>query len=366
MVELWTSEQAAAHWGVTPGRARSILADRAIPRISGYPVEEVCAVHRRQGARTDLIPPTAAGSLSEIAEAIAANPGDDTRRWRLFFEFLRGADEAGPAALRLVADEPPLTNDARFDALLGAAAEHISARQGRPGPLWTITLDRFLTRPWWPTQLPSARTGAMLWTPAAFRRRGIFLDRHDLAHDGFEVAVAEPLFDAGDVRRAFAGLALKLEARGIIGHVHVFGGAAMLLAYDPSREATRDIDALFTPDGPMVTAIRDIANENGWPSTWLNNRAAGYVARKPGEGERVYDHPFLQVMVTPVDHLLAMKVLAARALRDGPDLRVLLGHLAITTPAEVWPIVERFFPDTTIPNRARALVEDLLAERRER
>jgi hypothetical protein len=61
----------------------------------------------------------------------------------------------------------------------------------------------------------------------------------------------EPLFDLTDIRRAFEALAAKLERRRIIGHVHVYGGAAMILAYDPNRTATRDI-AQFSPDGPMI------------------------------------------------------------------------------------------------------------------
>jgi hypothetical protein len=36
--------------------------------------------------------------------------------------------------------------------------------------------------------------------------------------------------------------------------------------------------------------------------------------------------------------LLAMKTLAARAVRDADDLRFLLDHLDITTTAEVWAI----------------------------
>lgn len=358
-MELWTAEDAARHWGVTPSRARGILADRRIGRISGFPADDVRAVRRRQGARTDLAFPARAASLAEIATAIAGR-SDDATRWRLFFEFLRGADESGPAALPLTSHEPPLTGDARFDALLAAAAEHIAARYQRPGPLWTLTVDRFLPRPWWTSPLRSARTEAVLWTPPSFRRRGIYLDRHDLIQDGADDTMPEPLFDAADVRRGFTELAEKLRRRNIVGQVHVFGGAAMLLAYNPERAATRDIDALFTPDGPMVTAIREIAVEHGWPSTWLNNQAAVYVSRTPGEGQRVFDHPHLQVMVTPPDHLLAMKVLAARAVRDSDDMRVLFEHLGITTPNEVWPIVERFFPAIVIPARARGLVEDLL------
>src|SRR5260221_7021831 len=46
--------------------------------------------------------------------------------------------------------------------------------------------------------------------------------------------------------------------------VHVVGGAAMLLAYD-SRVTTRDIDALFSPDAPMLKAILEVADEMGLP-----------------------------------------------------------------------------------------------------
>nr|WP_308010651.1 hypothetical protein [Mycobacterium avium] len=363
-VELWTVDQAAQHWGVTPARARSILSSRHIRRTAGYPVAEIRSVRRRQGARTDLTPPTpatAAANLSTIAQAIAEHPDGDPTRLRLFFEFTRGADEAGTAALSLVNEEPPLTGAPGYDALLAAIAEHITSRYGLPAPLWTATTDRFLYRAWWITTLPSARVQAMLWTPGSFRRRGVFLDRRDLTHDG-ATPMPEPLFDATEIRRALTALADKLERRNIVGQVHVFGGAAMLLAYNPNRSITRDIDALFEPDGPMVDAIREVAAENGWPSTWMNNQASSYVARNRGEGPRVFDHPYLQVVATPADHLLAMKVLAARAVRDADDIRILVQHLGITTKAEIWVIVDRFFPDVPIKQHARGLVEDILSE----
>ncbi|VBA62427.1 hypothetical protein [Mycobacterium attenuatum] len=362
-MELWSTEQAAHHWGVTRARARGILSNRRISRISGYPADAVRAVHRHQGARTDLAAPQTALSIGEAAAAIARG-GDDATRLRVFFEFARGADEAGAAALPLITAEPLLIGEPRFDALLAAIAEHLAARHGLPGPLWTITVERFLHRAWWISPLPSARVQALLWTPASFRRRGIYLDRHDLAHDGVTPMMPEPLFDLTDIRRALSALAAKLERRRVVGQVHVYGGAAMILAYDPARTATRDIDAQFSPDGPMIAAIREVARENRWPTTWLNNQAASYVARHPGEGDRVFDHPYLQVNVTPPEHLLAMKVLAGRAARDAGDLDTLLRHLEITTAEQVWAIVDRFFPGTSIPQRGRGLVEDLLNQRR--
>jgi hypothetical protein len=54
MGELWTVKQAADYWGVSESRARAILADRNIRRVSGYPAEEIRQVELRQGARNDL------------------------------------------------------------------------------------------------------------------------------------------------------------------------------------------------------------------------------------------------------------------------------------------------------------------------
>lgn len=357
-MQLWTVDQAARHWGVTPSRARGILSDRGIHRISGYPADDVRAVRRHQGARTDLAGPTYALTLAEAAQAIS-RATDNRTRLRIFFEFSRGADESGLAALPLISVEPPTTGDERYDALLAAIAEHIATRYGLPGPLWSITAERFLHSPWWVATLASARSQAVLWTPASFRRRGIYLDRHDLTHDGV-AAKPEPLFDHTERHRAFSALAEKLERRGVLGHVHVVGGAAMLLAYDQTRAATRDIDALFSRGGPMIAAIRQVAAEHRWPSTWLNNQAASYVSRTPGQGSLAFDHPYLQVAATPPEHLLAMKVLAARAVRDGEDLYFLLDHLNITSAAEVWAIVERYFPGTEIPQRSKELIKDLL------
>ena len=179
-MELWTADQAAQHWGVTTARARGLLSSRHIHRISGYPADAVRAVRRQQGARTDLTPPQTALTAAQAAEAIASS-FDDTTRLRVFFEFSRGADEAGAAALPLITAEPPLIGDPRFDALLAAAAEHIATRHGLPGPLWTLTVERFLYRAWWISTLPSARVQALLWTSASFRRRGIYLERRGRA-----------------------------------------------------------------------------------------------------------------------------------------------------------------------------------------
>jgi hypothetical protein len=52
--ELWPIEKVADFLGCSQSRARAIMADRGISRISGYPATKVQQVQRRQGARTDL------------------------------------------------------------------------------------------------------------------------------------------------------------------------------------------------------------------------------------------------------------------------------------------------------------------------
>lgn len=173
--------------------------------------------------------------------------------------------------------------------------------------------------------------------------------------------IAPRLLDRELLRQAFDLLAAKLARRGVVGELHVFGGAAMVLAFD-ARVATRDVDALFRPDGPVLEAAREVAEELGLPRSWLNNQASSYVSGRAGRGTPVYDHPHLRVMSTPPEHLLAMKVRAARAVRDTDDLRLLLRALDLHALQEVTEIVERYFPDEPLSDRSRQLLEDLLAE----
>ncbi|WP_194838586.1 hypothetical protein [Nocardia sp. XZ_19_369] len=65
---LWPIEKIAAYWGVTENRARALLADRGINRVSGWPADQVQQVIRRQGTRTDL------GKSSESTPRIALAP----------------------------------------------------------------------------------------------------------------------------------------------------------------------------------------------------------------------------------------------------------------------------------------------------
>lgn len=169
------------------------------------------------------------------------------------------------------------------------------------------------------------------------------------------------LLDRELLERAFGLLADKLHRKGVVGELHVFGGAAMVLAFD-ARAATRDVDALFQPDGPVLDAAREVATELDLPRSWLDDQASSYVSGRVGRGTPVYDDPNLRVMTTPAEHLLAMKVRAAGSVRDADDIRLLLQPLELDTVEQVIELVERYFPDVPISHRSRLLLEDLLAE----
>lgn len=171
----------------------------------------------------------------------------------------------------------------------------------------------------------------------------------------------ERLLDQKTLRRAFEMLAMRLKRRGVVGEIHIFGGAAMVLAFN-SREATRDVDAVFVPDTQVLEAAHEVAVELRLPKSWLNNQASSYVSGVAGRGTPVFDHANLRVMITPIEHLLAMKVRAARAVRDADDIRVLLRELQITKVAQVVKIVNKYFAGEPLMARSLALIEEILGE----
>lgn len=171
----------------------------------------------------------------------------------------------------------------------------------------------------------------------------------------------DPSLDRTAIEDAFRRLGDRLHRRGMTADLYVFGGAAMALAYD-GRRVTRDIDAVFQPHGAVLEESRAVAEELGLPPWWLNEQASAYVA--PGgdpAAPRVFDHPGLRVAAASPQHLLAMKVLAARR-RDTDDIRFLVKHLELTSTEQVLLICADIFPDEEVPDRATLVLEDVFGE----
>jgi methylmalonyl-CoA mutase cobalamin-binding subunit len=164
---------------------------------------------------------------------------------------------------------------------------------------------------------------------------------------------------AEEFRDALRSLGEKVHRRGLIADVYIFGGAAMVMAYN-ARPATRDIDAVFAPDTEVVEAAREVARERGWPASWLNNQASAYVSRMPDRGQQlVLEAPGIRCMAASPEHLLAMKVMAARRIQDAGDIRFLIERMGLRGVQDVIALVGEVFPDQPVSEHAVLLLQDI-------
>jgi transcriptional regulator with XRE-family HTH domain len=121
-----------------------------------------------------------AASLAELAETISADVagGRALDALRLLFGFaddFRGSSRPGQIAL--IAQAPPHTGDARFDAALAGAAEFFASEAGIAAPGWVGDPERFV-EPWWfIASRPAFHAYTLANTPASFARHGVFVAR---------------------------------------------------------------------------------------------------------------------------------------------------------------------------------------------
>lgn len=116
-----------------------------------------------------------------IEEAVAS--GDRETALRHVVQLVDDLGSAPRSALDVaLRQEPALTGDRRFDAILAAACERAAHRAGLPAPGWTAAPSRLLDVWWFPIEdllgrLPEGLAClALAASPAEFSIRGIFLD----------------------------------------------------------------------------------------------------------------------------------------------------------------------------------------------
>jgi transcriptional regulator with XRE-family HTH domain len=121
-----------------------------------------------------------AATLAELSETISQDLADgrENDALRLLFGFaddIRGSSRPGQIAL--IADEPPSTGDARFDAALAGVAEFFAAEGAIAAPAWVNGPRRFV-EPWWfLASRPAFHAYTLANTPASFARHGVFIAR---------------------------------------------------------------------------------------------------------------------------------------------------------------------------------------------
>lgn len=152
------------------GRTPSIATLRRLLYACEHDVEVLARPRVRRGA----------ASLAELAQTIKEDLGKGRERdaLRLLFGFaddFRGSSR--PGRIALLADEPPATGDARFDAALAGVAEFFAREAAIPAPPWIDGPGRFV-KPWWfVASLPALHAYTLAHTPAVFARHGVFMAR---------------------------------------------------------------------------------------------------------------------------------------------------------------------------------------------
>jgi hypothetical protein len=167
----------------------------------------------------------------------------------------------------------------------------------------------------------------------------------------------DELLSAQTLRDAFSLLGQRLQEQNLSADVFVFGGAAMVLGFD-ARPGTRDVDALWKPQGAVLNVAWQVADELGLPKWWLNEQAGSYLPPNAAfEGTALFDAPGIRVVSATAELLLALKVAAARP-GDIDDIRLLARHLGIESADLVIALAERTL-ELTLTDRKRMVIEDL-------
>jgi len=126
--------------------------------------------------------PPAAERLTETLAGVSARVRAGESFSHVVREFLdefslRGDDRSRSEA---IGDRPEPTGDPRYDAYLGALAEHLAVVHDLVRPAWSIEPARFLDRFWFVSEVPGFRAISIAQAPAAFRRRGVFVPERSL------------------------------------------------------------------------------------------------------------------------------------------------------------------------------------------
>lgn len=171
--------------------------------------------------------------------------------------------------------------------------------------------------------------------------------------------------DAATIQALLVDLGDRLGRRGIAADMYVVGGAAIALAYD-TRRVTRDVHAVYVPKAEVYSEAVSVAAAHpdlGLPPGWLNDAVKGFlpsgsdsraVSRQMGSG--------LTLQVASAEHLLALKVSAARVNRDGDDIKLLVGVLGLRSIDAVLDLTVAVLGERRLTAKVALMVTELLQD----
>jgi hypothetical protein len=175
-----------------------------------------------------------------------------------------------------------------------------------------------------------------------------------------------------DLEEALTELGRLLREDGYIVDIALFGGAAMILAFEAKR-MTRDVDAVVLGEADakrqLIDKARHLGDEKGWDRDWINDGVKGFVSATP-ENRFLRSYPSegeagLRIFVPSPRYMLAMKLLAMRFDADKSDIddiRSLAGRVGVQTVEQAVEIVEAFYPRKQIPQKTYFGIEQLFGD----
>jgi hypothetical protein len=173
-----------------------------------------------------------------------------------------------------------------------------------------------------------------------------------------------------DILHGLELLDKRARQDGITVDVSVYGGAALVLAFDLNR-VTRDVGVAVNDNANYVKQVAaQIAEKQGWPESWLNDGVKGFLSAKEemralkdfeqngeGGGVRIY---------TPSpEYLFAMKCMAMRpegldGSHDIADIQFLAKEIGIQNTEVALSLIEMFYPRSRIPAKVAFGVEEIM------
>lgn len=178
------------------------------------------------------------------------------------------------------------------------------------------------------------------------------------------------MLNKSTILQALERLGELAEETGLHLHICIYGGSAMLLAYD-SRDISRDVDVVIHPVEAGLEPARQVGDELGLHRDWLNDEVRFHISENDRDGRRSFELPFeskgLKVEVPTANYLLAMKAKACRepvpgAEVDAADLRFLIRKMKIRSFDQIRQQLDRFFPEYPLRPGAEALIQRLIEE----
>ncbi len=157
----------------------------------------------------------------------------------------------------------------------------------------------------------------------------------------------------------------KLQEEGVIGEICLYGGTAMVLAFN-ARLSTKDVDAVFEPPEVFRRRALEVAEALNLAKDWLNDGVKGYVSGAPEvTSDGLPQMPHLRMIRPTAEYLLAMKCMASRVpgygtRGDRADIVFLLKMLGIKDAETVFKVVEKFYDAGRILPRTHFMIEELL------